>query len=447
MARMKTRQCMKILLTFLAVTIMWPVAAAPAAFSGQSEIVVLEVEGTITTGQLSFIQRNVESALKREAHMLVLIINTPGGLVDATMKINETFLNAPLPIAVLVAPSGAIAASAGAFIVLGADIAAMVPGTTVGAAYPVSVSPEGTTPADEKTANFLAKHLRSLAGEKGRPEDVAERFVTENLTLDAPEALDLGVIEYLVPNLESLLAELNGVEIDKLGQTFTLNPADAQVRYFEMNLQERLQNWLSDPQIAFILLSLGILGIYLGISAPGTFVPEVIGGILLIMGIYGIGLFDTNTAGIVLMLLGFGLIIAEVFTAGFGVLGIGGAVCLLAGAILLPVEPLMAPEWYGSFRLTVTGTVVGLTLLFLLIAYQVYLSRRRWKDGGSYFRPPTRGVVVQELAPTGMIKAQGELWKARSDDGSQIAVGMEVEVLRAESLTLWVRPVEDHNLK
>ena len=433
----------KSVLLIFTVLLLWP--AVPAVLAAEEEVIVLQVEGTITLGQFSFIRRHVESAVRSEAQLLVIVLNTPGGLVDATLKINETFLNAPLPVAVLVAPSGAIAASAGAFIVLASDIAAMAPGTTIGAAYPVSVSPEGTTPADEKTANFLAKHLRSLAGQKGRPEDVAERFVTENLTLGAPEALEEGIIEYLAPNLEGLLKQLNGVKVEKMGSVYTLNTAAARVTHVEMNLREKLQNWLSDPQIAFILLSLGILGIYLGINAPGTFVPEVIGGILLVMGVYGIGMFDTNTAGIVLMLLGAGLIIAEIFTAGFGVLGIGGGVCLLAGAILLPVEPLMAPEWYGSFRLTVTGTVIGFTLLMLLIAYQIFRSRKRYREGGIFFNPPLQGVVVEPLVPTGMIRTQGELWKARSHNGDTIAVGTEVEVVRSEALTLWVRPVDETN--
>jgi len=424
--------------------LLWAAAAAPASTAGE-EIYVLEVEGTITRGQLEYIQRHLETAQKEDAALVVIILNTPGGLVDATLKINEAFLNAAVPVAVLVSPQGAIAASAGVFLVLGSDIAAMAPGTTVGAAYPVALSAEGATPADDKTATFLAKHLRSLAGEKGRPADVAEKFVTENLTLAAEEALELGVIEYIASNLEELLEALDGHELEKMGRRYVLHTAGAPVKYADPNLRERLQHWLSNPQIAFLLLSLGILGIYLGISAPGTFVPEVIGGILLVMGIYGIGMFDTSTAGIVLLLLGAGLIIAEIFTAGFGVLGIGGGVCLLAGAILLPVEPLMPTQWYDSFRLTVTGTVVGVTLLLLLIAYQVYLSRRRSRDGSAFFRPPERGVVVEELAPSGLIKARGELWKARSHDGTVIAVGREVEVVRAEDLTLWVRPAAENN--
>ncbi|MCW3490030.1 NfeD family protein [Dethiobacter alkaliphilus] len=404
---------------------------------------VVNLDGTITAGQFNFLQRQVESAEENEAQLFVLVMNTPGGLVDATMKINELFLNAELPTAVLVAPSGAIAASAGAFITLSADIAAMAPGTSVGAAQPVAISMEGTEVADDKTTQFLAQHLRSMAEVQGRPADVAERFVTENLTLSAAEALELGVTDYLANNLEDLLAQVDGLVVEKQGRSYTLNTADSLLEEQEMNLRERLQNWLSDPQISFLVLMFGVMGIYLGISAPGTFVPEVLGAILLIMGIYGIGLFDTNTTGIILLLLGAGLIIAEIFTSGFGVFGIGGGISLLAGAVLLPVEPLMAPEWYGSFIVMVFGAVVSFTIISLLVAYRVMVSRKRWRHGSQYFDAPRRGVVVEELSPYGMVKSRGELWKARSLDGSSIPVGTEVDVEREESLVLVATPVID----
>jgi membrane-bound serine protease (ClpP class) len=431
-----------LLLALVLFVLLLPAGSAGSGGSARA-VVVIPVEGTITAGQLQFIQRQIGQAVDRDAQLLVVLLNTPGGLVDSTIEINRAFLNARIPIAVFVAPSGAIAASAGVFILMSADIAAMAPGTTTGAAHPVAVSPEGTTPADEKTTAFLAEHISSLARANGRPPEIAERFVTENLTLSSWDALELGVIEYLAVDLDELLAELDGRAVEKQGRTYTLHTAGAPVEQAEMNLRERLQHWLSDPQIAFLLLMLGVLGIYFGLNAPGTIVPEVAGGILLVMGIYGIGLFDTNTAGIVLLILGIGLIIAEIFTAGFGILGIGGAVCLLAGAILLPLEPLMSADWYVSFRLTVIGVVIALTALTLFIAQRVFHSRRRWKTGSAYFMPPSSGVVVSDIAPEGMIKARGELWKARSDDGSSIAAGTEVEIVRAESLTLWVRPAND----
>ena len=431
---------------FLAVLLI--VAALTAFFIPQVEaadrpVYVIELEGAITAGQSNYLQRQVQLAIEADAQLFVLVMNTPGGLVDATLEINELFLNARIPIAVLVAPSGAIAGSAGAFIIISSDIAAMAPGTTVGAAQPITISPEGTSAADEKTTIFYSTHLRSMAREKGRPEDIAERFVTENLTLDAREALDVGIIEYLAGDVPELLNKLDGVVIEKQGQRYNLNTAGASVLTDEMNLRERLQNWLSDPQISFLVLMAGILGIYFGLSAPGTIVPEVTGAILVVLGIYGIGLFDTNTTGIVLLLLGVGLIAAEIFTSGFGILGIGGAASLVAGAVLLPTEPLMARDWYTTFLVTVVGTVLGLVIIIIFVAQRIIHSRRQWTGGSAYFNAPENGITVNELDPEGMIKSRGELWKARSEDGNTIPIGTEVEVVRAETLKLWVRPLQN----
>jgi len=414
-----------------------------AAETGDGPVYVLEFDGAVTAGLQSFLERQVENAEDDNAQLFVLVMNTPGGLVDATLKINELILNADLPVAVLVAPSGAIAGSAGAFILVSSDIAAMAPGTTVGAAMPVAISPEGTEATDEKTVQFYASHMRSMAREQGRPEDLAEQFVTENLTLSSREALEEGMIEYLVGSVPALLEALDGTEIEKQGITYQLNTRGAEIKETEMNLRESLQNWVSDPQIAFLILMLGILGIYFGLSAPGTIVPEVSGLILLILGIYGIGLFDTNTTGIIMMLLGAGLIAAEIFTSGFGILGIGGAASLLAGAILLPTEPLMARDWYSTFLVTVVGTVIGLLIIVLVVAQRVIHSRRKHKSGSTYFMPPDKGVVVEEINPNGMVRARGELWRAHSSDNQRIPKGTEVEIVRAESLKLWVRPVQN----
>jgi len=433
-------------LTILAILFMISVTVLAAPVSSvsaaQKPVYVVELDGAVTAGLNNYLQRQVELAQTEEAQLFVLIMNTPGGLVDATLKINQLFLNAKMPVAVLVAPSGAIAGSAGAFILISADLALMAPGTTVGAAQPIAFSPEGAESADEKTINFYAGHLRSIAREKGRPESVAERFVTENLTIDAREALELGVIDYIAADLQELLETVDGTEIEKQGITYSFETVGAPILREDMNLRERLQNWLSDPQIAFMVLIIGFLGIYFGLNAPGTIVPEVSGLILVILGIYGIGLFDTNTTGIVLLLVGLGLIIAELFTAGFGILGIGGSLSMVAGAILLPMEPLMAREWYTTFLITVVGTVIGLLIVMIFIIQRIIDSRRRFSDGSAYFNLPPKGVTVSDLKPEGMIKARGELWKAKSVDDSEIASGTEVEVVGSESMILWVRPLK-----
>jgi len=281
--------------------------------------------------------------------------------------------------------------------------------------------------------------MRNTAEEKGRPGDIAERFVTENLSLGAGESLEKGMIDYLAGSVQELMNALDGKEIEKLGEIFLLNTAGAPIEQGEMTLAERFQNWLSNPQIAFLVLMAGFLGIYLGLSAPGTIVAEVGGLILIIMGIYGIGLFDANTTGIILLLLGLGLIMAEIFTSGFGVLGIGGAVSLAIGAIMLPMEPLMATDWYTTFVVTVAGVVLGLFVIMVVVVQRIIKSRRRWTGGSEHFTPPAKGVTVTELDPEGRIKARGEYWSARSADGSKIPAGSEVEVVKAETLLLWVK--------
>ncbi len=433
----RTAVVISILLILVLTFLFYSAEAAPV-----KTVYLVELNGTITAGQNSFLQRQIEEALEQDAQLVVILMDTPGGLVDATLEINQLFLNSPVPIAVLVAPSGAIAGSAGAFILISSDIAAMAPGTTVGAAQPISLSPEGSEPANEKTVIFYASHLRSMAREKGRPEDIAEKFVTENLTLDAYEALEEGLIEYMAGSVEDLLQQLDNLAIIKQGEIYHLSTANAPVVSGEMNLREKLQNWLSDPQVSFLILMFGLLAVYLGLNAPGTIVPEVGGAIMIILGIYGIGLFDTNTTGIILIIVGLGLIVAEIFTSGFGILGIGGAISLVAGAILLPMEPFMARDWYASFIVTVSGITIGLVIVFIFIAQRVIQSRKRWRNGSDFFNPPQRGVAVSDLNPEGMIKARGEIWKAKSADGNLIPKNAEVEVVNSESLTLYVKSVK-----
>ncbi|HHX87698.1 MAG TPA: hypothetical protein GX693_05930, partial [Firmicutes bacterium] len=210
----------------------------------------------------------------------------------------------------------------------------------------------------------------------------------------------------------------------------------------EMTINEQVQNWLSDPQVSFLLLMLGILGLYFGFSTPGTLVPEVLGGILLIMGIYGIGLFEASITGMILLLLGVGLIVAEIFTPGFGILGVGGGLSLLAGALLLPHEPLMGVNWYSDFRQTVIVVVIAVTAIALFAAQRVLHYRKHRHTKSTFFTAPQKGIVVKELAPEGMIKAQGEIWIACSEDGQVIKEGTEVEIVQAESTKLWVRPAK-----
>lgn len=428
-----------LLLLLLSLFLFSPAAPARPAPAGERRLIVLRAKGAITTGLSAYFSRYLEEADPATVEAIVLLIDTPGGLLDATLDLISSFNRSEVPVIAYVYPSGAIAASAGAFLLLGSDLAAMAPGTTVGAAQPVSVSPEGSQPADDKTTSFLAGHLRSIAEERGRPGDIAQKIVSENLTLSAREALEKGVVEYIAADLEELLTLIDGIELDSRGRSFVLKTAGASLLEGEMLFKERFQQWVSNPQISLMLLMLGIMGLYFGLGMPGTFVPEVIGGILLILGIYGLGLFDTNTAGIVLLLAGFGLLVAEIFTAGFGILGIGGAVCILTGAILLPQEPIMPAGWYNTFKATAIAAALAVGGLSFAVVTAVVRSRRSWGRGASFFHAPLEGKVVQELNPEGLIKARGEIWRARSAEGERIPEGASVEVLEQKGLLLLVK--------
>ncbi len=402
---------------------------------------LIPIRETITSGTASFVERQLQLAEAEGAAGVIIHLDTPGGLVDATLKLNRLFKTYPRPVIVLVAPSGAMAASAGAFLVLAGDIAVMAPGTSVGAAQPMMVTPAGTQEADEKTMQFMASHLRSLARENDRPADIAERFVTENLTLDAWEALEKGIIDLMAANTGKMMTELEGYTLEKGEQTFTLRTGEARVVEVEMNLRERIQNMVSNPQIAFLLLMLGGLAVYLGLSAPGTFVPEILGSLALIMAVYGLGLFSTSATGIILLLIGIGLIIAEAFTAGFGVLGLSGSASLVIGAILLPHEPLMDPDWYQAFRITVLGVGIAVSLLLLIVVQRVISSRLR-RQRKKTFMIPEKGRVSRALNPRGTVRAQGELWNAREVEGKVVEEGEEVQVVGQDGLELVVKKEE-----
>ncbi len=415
--------------------------------NGEVFVITLEDQEMITAGTASFVRRQIKLATEADAEALVIMMDTPGGLVDATLELNRVIRGAPFPVIVYVAPVGAIAASAGAFLLLSGDIAAMASGTTVGAAQPVAMTPDGSAdPAEDKTTELLAGHIRSIAKETDRPEDVAGRFVTENLTLRYDEAIEKEVADLQADSLQELLTEIDGWEIQKGGEKITLETANAPIRNVQMDSRESFQNWVSNPQIAFILLMLGIMGLYFGLSMPGTLVPEVAGGLMLVLGIYGMGLFDTSTTGIVLLVLGVALIVAEVFTTGFGFLGIGGAVALLVGAILLPIEPLMAQDWYETFITTVFGIVIGVAIIMLVVVQRLIASRRNRREEAKFFYGPERAEAVDKLPPSGagVVKVRGELWKARNTGEEEISPEEKVKVVGQEGLILLVElPYED----
>lgn len=416
--------------------LIFPLSQPMASQPGAPLILTITIDDMITAGTTARIDRGIEEAKSRGASALVLILDTPGGLVDATLKILTSLSASEVPIITFVTPQGAIAASAGAFILLGGNITAMSPGTTTGAAMPVTITPgeEGTQTADDKTILFLAGHIKSIAEANDRPGDIAERFVTENLTLSAQEALELGVADYIEPNLNALLDRIHGLEIQVKDQIIKMNTKDAVVENIEPSIREIITHLISNPQITFILLLVGIYGLIIGFNNPGTFVPEVLGAISLILALFGLGMFEVNLFAIIMIVLGIGLLVAEALTPTYGVLGLGGVTSLIVGIIYLPVEPLVTSRWLIQFRLMAVGIgVVASIFLVILLAGLLKLRKVPVMMGSGEFTGNI-GVVVEELNPDGLIQIKGELWKARGVNGEIIPVGTNVRIIERQHL-------------
>lgn len=404
----------------------------------------MRVEDTVTAGTAQYLVRGIEEAQNNDAQAVVILLNTPGGLVNATLDIIQAIDAAEIPVITYVSPRGGIAASAGTFILLSGHVASMSPGTTCGAAMPVTVGGTGQKPkaADQKTINFLAGHMKSIAREKGRPEDVAELFVTQNLTLTADEALDRGVIDLIADDTAQMLNNLNGLEVETRRGMVVLNTSNATIEEIPININERLINIISDPSLAAVFIMLGIYGLIIGFSSPGYFLPEVMGGILLITGLYGVGLFQVNVAAGLLILLGIGLLVAEAFTPTYGILGTGGVIGIVLGILLFPVEPLMPATWFVQLKVLAigTGVLTGILLVIILIGILRIRKLKPMQDENESIY--AGAYVINDLNPYGQVKVRGEIWKAKSKSGEIIESGQEVQVIERQGILLIVELVE-----
>ncbi len=440
----KIRGCyILVILILIALSTSGPVECS----ENKPQILLLRLEGTVTTGLSSYLKKGMDKAAESEMEAVIIKINTPGGLVDATLETIKDIINSPVPIITYVAPRGAIAASAGSFLLLSGHVAAMAPGTTCGAAMPVAMSPTDgeSRPADDKTINFLAGHMKSIARERERSAEIAEKFVTENLTLDAREARDKTVIDLIASDLESLLLQLDGHQTKVLDEEITLNTEKSQLVELEMTVQQQLAHLLSNPQIALLLFMIGFYGIIFGLNSPGTLIPETLGAVALILALFGLGMFEINLAGILLITAAVILFIAEVFTPTFGILTLMGLGSLVLGALLLPVEPMLPVEWFHNFRMIVLGIAVATGLFFLVVISRLARLRHISPFHSRGELSTYRGRTVEELDPEGMVKIRGEWWQARSIDGEKIPAGASIEVKEKRGMVLIVKNVSNEN--
>ncbi len=393
----------------------------------------------------NFIQRALDRAEAEEAVAWILMIDTPGGLITSTDDIVQRILAAEIPVVIFVSPAGARAASAGTFITMAAHVAAMAPNTQIGAAHPVAGGGQDIDgDLREKVTNDAAADIRGIAAHRGRNAEWAEDAVRNSVSITGDEAVELNVVDLTAANLDDLIAQLDGreVQLNPEGDRVTLALADAPIIETNYNLAESILDVIADPNIAFILTSLGSLLLLVEAFSPGLVGPGVFGVIMLIFGFFALGPLDTNPAGIALLVLALILLVAEVFVAGFGFLGIGGIVALVLGGLLLIGDASVDAERVSIWALLVGAGLVGLVVFGLGALIAVDRRRPKWSLQGP------RGIVGREgqahntLSPGGTVVIDAELWSARAAGGAEIAEGAAVKVVGMEGLTAIVESAE-----
>jgi membrane-bound serine protease (ClpP class) len=405
------------------------------AAASPTTVEILTVDGTIVPVIADYIDRGISQAEEHGASVCVIELDTPGGLLDSTEKIVQKIMNAKVPIVVYVSPKGAWAASAGTFITLSAHIAAMTPGTTIGAAHPVSAGGE-EIPEDQmrKIVEFSAKWMRTIAEERGRNMEEAELAVTESKSFTDVDALENNLVDLRAENLADLISQINGWNVTLAGgQEVILDTANYGSTRNEMNAVEKFLQTISDPNIAYILFTLATIGLITEVSNPGMVFPGVIGGISLLLAFYSLGVLNAYWGGIALILLAVGLFIAEYFTSSFGLLTAGGIISLLAGSLILFSH---SPGIEVS-RGLIAGVTVGFAAFAVFVIGAIARGQRRRKATGPEGMIGTIAIAKTPIDPTGTVLTQGELWTATLE-GSRVAPGEEVTITKVEGLKLWV---------
>ena len=419
--------------------------AAPALAGGHLN--AIRIAGSINPASSDFIQRAIAQSSADGAVALIVELDTPGGLVSATKDIIQAMLNASVPVIVYVSPQGAWAGSAGTFITIAGHVAAMAPGTSIGAAHPVGVGMPGGGGGDEgqkkqqdvaseKAENLLAAYIESIAKERDRNVEWASKAVRESVAVTADEALKLHVIDLVAASESELLAKIDGRKVKVAGAERTLATAGAEVRRIEMSLLQRFLHVLASPDIAVVLLMAGLLGLYVEFTQPGLVLPGVIGAVSLILGAIALQILPFSWLGLIVFLAGVGLLIAEVLVTSYGLLFLLGVACLLVGGMMIFDMPEVS-DLRVSFWAVLVPAVTGMAAFAAVVLFSVGRSMRRRPAAGIGEMIGMVGRVVSALQPEGSVFVRGEHWKARADE--PLVVGDRVEIVAVDGLRLRVR--------
>ena len=411
----------------------------------QSKIFVIKIDGTINPVAASYIHNSLEKAKQEKAECLIIQLNTPGGLLKSTRLIVSDFLSSEIPVVVYVYPSGAQAASAGVFITLGSHIAAMAPGTNIGAAHPIMMSEGGTQNKKdstdvmmEKATNDAAAFIRSIAEKRHRNIDWAEKSVRQSLSLSETEALKENVVDLISKNLDSLIVQLNGKKVETSAGIKTINTKNANLEFIEMTIIQKILDIVSDPNIAYILLMIGIYGLIFELSNPGSILPGIVGVICLVLAFYSLHTLPINYAGLGLIIFAIILFIAEIKVVSHGLLAAGGIISFIIGSLML-IDTDISSDFL-NISLSVIITVTILTALFFLFAVGKGISAQRRKPTtGTEGMIGEIGKAISKISPnsSGQILLHGEIWSAECKN-SEINPGEKVKVIDRVDLRLIV---------
>jgi membrane-bound serine protease (ClpP class) len=418
----------------------------PAVDLAVRSCAAINITSSINPGSSDYLQSSIDRAHRESMGCLIVQLNTPGGLLKATREIVHKLLTAPLPVAVWVAPPGAHAGSAGAFIVLAGHVAAMAPGTNIGAAHPVAV---GGQQLDKETAKHMSRKaeedaaafIQAIAQVRKRNVRWAEKAVRESKALPHEEAVKQGVVDFLAGDIPELLRKMDGRIVEVGDRLHRLRTAGATVTWYEMSLKQRVINFFADPNIAYILMMFGMLGILAELYHPGMIVPGVVGGICLILAFVSFQILPINYGGILLILLAIILFVAEIFVTSYGVLAVGGIVSLVLGTLMF-IDPESSPDYsfdpaFGLSPWAVVPTAAFLALFFLYAGFMVVRGQRQAQVTGVEGLVGEEGEALSEVGPEGgSVFVHGEYWSAHADE--PIEKGARVRVTSVEGLKVKV---------
>ena len=422
--------------------LIWLLAVSPA--HSKDLVIVVKISGSINPAVAEYISHEISQANADQEALIVLHMDTPGGLDTSMRQIIKKIQGSQVPVASFVAPSGSRAASAGTFITIASHIAAMAPGTNIGAAHPVNMMGGGgggeqAKTMEHKVVNDAAAYIRSLAQLRNRNEHWAELAVVKSVSISAEEAMRLNVIDLVAADVKALVLAVDGREVQVTSGSVTLKTGNLQIVYHEMNPRQKFLDIISSPNVAYILMMIGMVGLYFELSNPGLVLPGVIGAISLILALYAMQTLPINYAGLLLILFGVILFIAEISIMSYGLLSVSGVISLFLGSTMLIDSDDPALQISRAILYPTLGLTVVLSVGIVVLATR---TRNLKKLGGMDGMIGETGLVKDALNPVGRVQVHGELWEAEAE--GPVAEGETVRVDSVAGLKIKVSPVENH---